>query len=269
MVTTDQMNKRLTKLKGQHVAFTGFLWCNRLEFQRKLKRAGAIPTPKGRVNRDTSVLVRGASGVWKFGDHGLKEDNAARRIRAGQHIAIVQSSEFEKLLERGGPAKLLDRVAGQPIEWLVAPPQRTFKRAAAIKGPLDREHSAKGRVEQSYLRGRLFGNVEEATCCLCGRRFPLSLMIAGHIKPRGDCSRRERLDAENIVFCVCLLGCDALYERGLVSVGAKGKIYVSSPASTTRSLATFLRQLKRRRCASWRESNAAYFDWHLTHQFMG
>jgi hypothetical protein len=88
------MNKRLTKIKGQHVAFTGFLWCNRLEFQRKLKRAGAIPTPKGRVNRDTTVLVRGTSGVWKFGDHGLKEDNAAKHIRAGQQIAVVQGSEF-------------------------------------------------------------------------------------------------------------------------------------------------------------------------------
>ena len=113
------------------------------------------------------------------------------------------------------------------------------------------------------------GNTEESTCCLCGRRYPLSLMIAAHIKARSECSRRERLDAENIVFGVCLLGCDALYERGLVSVGAKRKIYVSSPATMTRSLATFLRQLKRRKCAAWRESNAVYFDWHLTHQFLG
>ena len=36
-----------------------------------------------------------------------------------------------------------------------------------------------------------------------------------------------------------LLGCDALYERGLVSVGAKGKSTSLSPATTTRSLATF------------------------------
>jgi hypothetical protein len=263
------MKKRLTKIKGQHVAFTGFLWCNRLEFQRKLKRAGAIPTPKGRVNRNTTVLVKGTSGVWKFGDHGLKEDSAAKHIRAGQQIAVVQGSEFQKLLEHRRPARLLEKVAGQPIEWLVAPPRKAFQRTAAIKGALDREHSAMGRVEQSYLGGKLFGNAEEATCCLCGRRFPLSLMIAGHIKPRSECSRRERLDAENIVFGVCLLGCDALYERGLVSVGPKGKIYVSSPAYTTRSLATFLRQLKRRRCAARRESNAAYFDWHLTHQFLG
>jgi hypothetical protein len=34
---------------------------------------------------------------------------------------------------------------------------------------------------------------------------PLGLMIAEHIKPRSECSRRERLDAENIVFGVCLL----------------------------------------------------------------
>jgi hypothetical protein len=137
------MKKRLTNIKGQHVAFTGFLWCDRSEFQRKLKRAGAIPTPKGRVNRDTTVLVRGKSGVWKFGDHGLKENNAAEQIRAGQQIAVVQDSEFQKLLEHGRPAKLLEKVAGQPIEWLVAPPERAFQRTAAIKGPLDREHSAK------------------------------------------------------------------------------------------------------------------------------
>ena len=246
------MTKRLTQIKGQYVAFTGFLWCNRFEFQRKLKRAGAIPTPRGRVNQDTTILVRGTSGVWKFGDHGLKEENAARRIRAGQQIDVVQSSEFEKLLEHGRAASPVDRVAGQPIEWLVAPSRKAFQRTAVIQGILDREHSAKGRVEQSYLRSKLFGDVEEATCCLCGRRFPLGLMIAGHIKPRSECSRRERLDAENIVFGVCLLGCDALYERGLVSVGAKGKIYISSPATTTRSLSTLLRGLKHRKCAAWR-----------------
>jgi hypothetical protein len=47
-------------------------------------------------------------------------------------------------------------------------------------------------------------------------------------------------ETENIVFGVCLLGCDALYERGLVSVAAKGRIYVSNPSTSTRSLATFL-----------------------------
>ena len=54
-----------------------------------------------------------------------------------------------------------------------------------------------------------------------------------------------------------------------LSVGPKGKIHVSSPTTTTHSLATFLRGLKRRRCAAWRESNADYFDWHLSHQFIG
>jgi hypothetical protein len=139
------MIKRLTTIKGQHVAFTGVLWCGQSEFRRKLKHASAIPTNKGRVNRHTTVLVKGKSELWKFGDHGLKEDNAAKYIRAGQQISIVQGSEFQKLLEHGRQARLLEKVAGQPIEWLVAPDQGAFQRTAAIKGTLERAQCQRSR----------------------------------------------------------------------------------------------------------------------------
>jgi len=54
-----------------------------------------------------------------------------------------------------------------------------------------------------------------SSCSLCGQLLPVELLVAAHIKPRSECSRRERLDFENIVFGVCVLGCDALYEKGL------------------------------------------------------
>ena len=44
---------------------------------------------------------------------------------------------------------------------------------------------------------------------------------------KSECSRRERLDAEHVVFSLCLLGCDALYERGLVGVRRGGGICLS------------------------------------------
>ena len=107
--------------------------------------------------------------------------------------------------------------------WLTPPTKRQFKQAALKGGPLDREHSVLGRVEQSYLRHVLFNGAEHAACSMCGRRLPLGLRIAAHIKPRSECSHAERLDAENIVFGLCLLGFDALYERGLISVGDGGR----------------------------------------------
>jgi hypothetical protein len=127
-------------------------------------------------------------------------------VRRGNSVAVVHDFEFRRLLEKRHPARVCDRIAGQPVQWLAGATTRQFEKAAAVGGPLDREHSAIGRVEQSFLRHQLFGEVEEAGCSLCGRRLPISLLVAAHIKPRSECSRRERLDAEHVVFSLCLLG---------------------------------------------------------------
>jgi hypothetical protein len=171
-------------------------------------------------------------------------------------------------LEKGRPARACDRIAGQPVQWLIGATPSQFQSAAAISGPLDREQSAIGRVEQSFLRRRLFGEVEEATCALCGRRVPLSLLVAAHIKPRSECSRRERLDAEHVVFSLCLLGCDALYERGLIGVRPGGEICLSE-AHDSSILKRFLRAYSGRKCPAWKEATAEYFDWHLMRRFQG
>ena len=154
------------------------------------------------------------------------------------------------------------------MQWLVGATTRQFQKVAAIGGPLDREHSAIGRVEQGFLRHRLFGEVEEASCSLCGRRLPISLLVAAHIKPRSECSRRERLDAEHVVFSLCLLGCDALYERGLVGVRPGGEICLSE-AHDSSILRRLLRSYQRRKCSAWKDATAEYFGWHLMRRFQG
>jgi hypothetical protein len=73
-------------------------------------------------------------------------------------------------------------VAGDPVRWLSPTTKRQFEQAAFKEGTLDREHSVLGRVEQSYLRHGLFGDAEDATCSLCGRRWPVGLLVAAHIK---------------------------------------------------------------------------------------
>ena len=257
--------KWLTSLLGQRIAVTGQVWCGRPVLSRRL---GAKATPGGRVTADTTLLIKGKSPFWRYGDYGRKERRVAELLRRGQPIAVVHDFEFRKLLENGRRARLCDYIAGQPVEWLISASKRQFLDAAAVTGPLDRERNALGRVEQSFLRHSLFGNAEEYSCSLCGRRLPTELLVAAHIKPRSECSRRERLDFVNVAFGLCLLGCDALYEHGLVSVRPGGKICISA-FDGSRALKQVLRVFRGRTCASWNSANAHYFEWHATRHFQG
>jgi hypothetical protein len=256
----------LRKIKGEHVAFTGRAWLSRQQLQKVVGRKGGIPT--SHVTAATTVLVRGDSSVWAFGDYGTKELKAAQLIRKGASISLILDSEFRKLMEKGTPARTVGRIAGEPVEWLTTPTKRQFLRTASIKGPLDREHTALGRVEQSYLRHILFKEIDRAKCSLCGRLLPVGLLIAAHIKPRSECSRRERLDVKNIVASMCLLGCDALYERGLISVDQRGRI-LRSGAQTSPAVAAVLRAFRGRTCDAWNEARAVYFNWHRMSRFLG
>jgi hypothetical protein len=102
-----------------------------------------------------------------------KEQKAAQLVRQGAAISLVHDSEFRKLIEDRRPARIADRIAGEPVEWLALPTKKQFIQVAKIKGPLDREHSVLGRVEQSYLRRILFNGAEHADCWLCGRSLPV------------------------------------------------------------------------------------------------
>jgi len=216
------------------------------------------------------VLVRGHSTAWAFADYGNKEAVAAQRIQEGQHLVIVASEEFRRLLELNRPARCLDHVAGKPIAWLVPPPSReSFESVARISGPLDREQTVKGRTEQGFLRNLLFPKKEAAYCSLCGEYLPSQLLVAAHIKPRSMCGSSERRDAENIVFALCLLGCDALYERGFVSVNEKGKIITVNDSSLPKALRLRLRTVKGLPCRAWNDANTHYFRWHECNRFLG
>jgi hypothetical protein len=61
----------------------------RKKLQRLVRRKGGIPTAGAEVTGATTVLVRGDSSVWAFGDYGTKELDAARLIRKGASISLV------------------------------------------------------------------------------------------------------------------------------------------------------------------------------------
>lgn len=84
------------------------------------------------------------------------------------------------------------------------------------------------RQEQSFLRATLLGGRASAPCDVCGRLLPSSLLVAAHIVPRSLLTEPERYDFNANAMLACLLGCDALFERGLLIVDDWGRILVSS-----------------------------------------
>lgn len=147
-------------------------------------------------------------------------------------------------------------------------PQRYLDTAAQLQGSLDKPTSTTSRQEQDLLRGVLGLFRDGASeCGLCGRTFPNELLIAAHIKKRADCTDVERLDLKNIAMPACLLGCDALFERGFIAVSQSGKVIVADVARAVPALADALAVLESRSMPSWAKSTEPYFAWHRSHTY--
>ena len=174
---------QLKSIRGKTITATGECWVTRKELERIVKRGGA--RFNNRVTSDTDVLVRGKSDRWKFKDHGTKEERVRQLIQEGKPVLVIHDYAFQALIEKKRPANSLTTVGGVPREWL-SPSAKEFVRITKIPGSLDREYTANGRAEQSYLRSMLFSGKMRGICALCGRSIPTALMIAAHIKPRSE-----------------------------------------------------------------------------------
>lgn len=125
---------------------------------------------------------------------------------------------------------------------------------------LDKEGKTKSRVEQGFLRKSLFGSNRIDKCGICGKEYPISFLVAAHIKKRAFCSKEERLDYTNIVMPMCKFGCDDLYEKGYITI-LDGKVEINEKA-TTSYLDEYMGQIKGRQIANWNEASFKYFNWH-------
>jgi hypothetical protein len=139
-----------------------------------------------------------------------------------------------------------------------------FEAATAyFEGELDRETIRMARTEQSFIRQRLFGHAPNETCGICGEDYPVGLLVAAHIKRRAACADYERRDIPALVMPACIFGCDALFERGHVTVDEAGMVTAATELDgVTDALAAQLARLDGRECFYYHESNVGYFAWH-------
>lgn len=139
--------------------------------------------------------------------------------------------------------------------------------SGAVLTDTDKLVQAKRRVEQQYLRAVLLER-SQLQCSVCHREIPESLLVAGHIKPRWACSEEERKDFASVAMLICLLGCDSLYERGLIAVNANGDV-VRSSLSVTPDIDYLLDTLAGNECLQHDDKTAPFFRWHLENTFVG
>lgn len=128
-------------------------------------------------------------------------------------------------------------------------------------GVTDKAVKVMARGERGALRHFVFGNRTYANCGLCGDEFPVQLLHTAHIKKRSKCSDRERRDG-NVVMPACLLGCDALFEHGYITVEADGRIVraAGAPEPASGRLVGVV-------ALAHKAETEPYFAWHRANSF--
>ncbi|MGY1621064.1 hypothetical protein ACI789_02560 [Geodermatophilus sp. SYSU D00965] len=132
----------------------------------------------------------------------------------------------------------------------------------AFEGDTSLRRMVETRREQRPLRALLFGQRETGTCALCGQEYPVSLLVAAHIKPRRACSEDERRQLSRIAMPACLFGCDALFEAGYVGVDGQGRIMTANSVPAGSALSRQAERLTGRTCAAFNKATADFFQWH-------
>ncbi|MGS0531984.1 HNH endonuclease [Bacillus mycoides] len=130
---------------------------------------------------------------------------------------------------------------------------------------LDNEIKGKARKEQGILRGYLFNDKKTCNCGICGKEYPIDLLVAAHIKKRAFCSIEERLDIENIAIPMCKFGCDDLFEKGYITVLNGEIISLVNTDNLPESVRDYIESLQGKDCLKWNKDNAEYFEWHLNY----
>jgi len=182
--------------------------------------------------------------------------------------ALYRGTQLPKMTTATVPA--LQKVPPSPQRGVSPPPSykgvpriQEGSYEVTIQGQTDLLTVTKRRGEQGLLRGFLMKGRESLPCALCGRDFAPEHLITAHIKKRHHASEAERRDTA-IVVPMCVMGCDALFERGWIGV-KDGEVIRLKTAKTTPAAEEIILRLLGSPVTFWNPQTKPYFEWHLQH----
>lgn len=182
---------------------------------------------------------------------GYKENNII------QGFNVYEADKAEALLE------MMD-IPQEATEDNLPEDSLTLQKKLSDLAELSAPRQVKARIESAIFRRLLFGKAALATCDLCGKDLPSTIQVAAHIKTRSSCTDDERRD-RHVVMRACKLGCDELFEKGLIIVDDKGSITASADVALSKDLTGHIASLVGRPCLAFRSENAKYFSWRRNH----
>jgi hypothetical protein len=229
------------------------------------------------VGRVTSKLYQDIAEVWPDGAYPWRVTFQAVTMLEDVHGSAVPSPALEALrystIQHSQPALgpepiLMEAEGDDTVDEKTDPStsEENHQVPDRILGELDNLDGfvrRKVRKEQMKLRKARFGNAKETECALCGRTLPTSIVRLAHIKRRSHAVGAELLDLNNTMGA-CTLGCDELFERGILTVDDSGTILVDIPGSAG-DLHNFVQFYDGRQLSGFKPAQQVFFAWHRKH----
>jgi hypothetical protein len=221
-------------------------------------RPDGYPTPHGTALNDgwlvtvEPVVTRLAIHFTRIAEllpHGSPGPLNKNGIPQQKYLSALKPDQGLSLLAEVG----LTEIPGDASEELglgAVKPDASDARGAAAR-----------RLEQAALREYLLEGKDSGLCGFCGRSLPARMLVAGHIKPRAQCTDAERWDFKSVAALVCELGCDALFEYGYIIVDQTGTI-IGGVEPSHAALAEVVGELVGLPCLAYTRERAAAFRAH-------
>jgi hypothetical protein len=148
-----------------------------------------------------------------------------------------------------------DRVREETAEWeqKIESDIRNGNLGATEKDSIIRARRGQGIYRRNVFR-------HEARCRITGVSNP-DYLIASHIKPWRDCADgKERLDGENGLLLTPTM--DHLFDRGLISVGRGGELWISPCADIDAINRVGLSQISGKTIGQFSRKQSTYLEYH-------
>ncbi|WP_127783737.1 hypothetical protein [Rhodococcus sp. X156] len=199
------------------------------------------------ITTDVRIPYQRAAELIRSGNGGPLSRNG---VPAQKYLSPLSEDDGQALLAEAG----ISHDGGE--ESLLGLPQAFWGGDVTDEAAI-----VKVRREQAELRRHLLGGRGSAACALCGKTLPAGLLVAAHIVPRRQITDAERRDFGSIAMLACVIGCDALFEWGYVTIDSDGLICPGRPAHTP-DLRSAITALVGASCTAHSPATAARFAMH-------